>query len=119
MKQDLHIMLFILLILGWQWLQLTDMSLPHMLTSYLDDVLIVPLVYALIHAASSISTKIRRNEYKRLPYFLALYFFVVFEGIVPLFHKGFTADIWDGLAYLIGAMVCSNTPYLLSFKALK
>jgi hypothetical protein len=119
MKRDSLIVIFILLVLAWQWLQLTDVSLPYMLTSYLDDVLIVPLVYALIHAASSVSAKIRVNESKRLPYFLALYFFMVFEGIVPLFHKGFTADIWDGLAYLIGAMICSNKPYLLNFKALK
>jgi hypothetical protein len=111
MQKNESIALFVLAVLGWQWMQLAQIPLPSILTSYVDDVLIVPLTITTIHACASISPAnwsqhAIRNGF--LPYSIALYYSIMFEWIIPAFHSSFTADILDVLAYFAGAVLSQS-----------
>jgi hypothetical protein len=77
------------------------------LNSYFDDIVIIPLCMgaALILQRKFIT---KNNDFVFSNYitiFVIFYFFVVFEGVIPLFNQSFTSDIYDGLAYVTGALI--------------
>ncbi|MBW7466273.1 hypothetical protein ABID22_000054 [Pontibacter aydingkolensis] len=76
------------------------------LHTHLDDLLCMPVILTLILAAERLYF---RNPYFVLPrhYIVVsvLLFSIVFEGILPLLAAKYTADAWDIVAYVVGALI--------------
>ncbi|GAB3825351.1 hypothetical protein GCM10028895_34860 [Pontibacter rugosus] len=75
------------------------------LHTHLDDLLVLPLTLTIALAAE--------RAYFRKPGFIlpwrytwlaVLLFSVMFEGLLPLLHTKYTADLWDIAAYAAGAV---------------
>ena len=79
-------------------------ALPIWLTSYLSDVLCLPLVLSLALAAH----QLLYGRQATLPgtWVLAAWASIAlwFEGLLPLWSAQAVADPWDGLAYAVGAL---------------
>ncbi|WP_266203645.1 magnesium citrate secondary transporter [Pontibacter kalidii] len=103
-KQPLFIASFILAAAN-QALELAGIYIRPLHT-HLDDLLALPLTLTIALAAERLYF---RNPYFVLPLrytLLALLLFsLVFEGLLPLLHRRYTADPWDVLAYLAGAFI--------------
>ena len=72
------------------------------LHSYLDDVLCIPIFLGIWNWERSIwwgKTTLSISEILAL----VVLVFIVFEWVVPKYDARFTADYWDGAAYLLGA----------------
>lgn len=76
------------------------------LHAYLDDALFIPILMG-------VSLWIQRKWILKNPKFtfkwyyacwVWMYSFIVFELIFPQLNSAFTRDIWDGLAYAVGAI---------------
>jgi hypothetical protein len=77
-----------------------------LLNSWLTDFLFVPVV---AHAAIVFSRHFvvrNKNYIYPLSWLLAiaLYSAIAFEIVAPLFSSRATADLWDGVAYLLGGL---------------
>ena len=74
---------------------------------YLDDLLAIPVILTLAVAVQ------RQWIYRNPQYvlskiqviFAVLYLSIWFEGVLPVLSDKYTRDIWDILAYIIGAFV--------------
>ncbi|WP_299758799.1 magnesium citrate secondary transporter [uncultured Pontibacter sp.] len=97
--------LCLLLAVGNQALELSKVYIWPLHT-HLDDLLALPLTLTVALAAERLYFK---NPYFVLPKqytLLALLLFsVVFEGLLPRLHNKYTADAWDVLAYMVGALI--------------
>jgi hypothetical protein len=77
--------------------------------SYFADLLCLPILLSL---ATFFLQKMRLDKHFQLTtkmiFFVWLYVSIVFEVILPHFSIRYTADIWDVVAYAIGAIVFNN-----------
>ena len=85
------------------------------LHTHLDDLLCLPVVLTLILASERLYFQ---NPYFVLPraYTISavLLFSLVFELLLPVLHVKYTSDIWDVIAYGVGALLFQtiiNRPY--------
>lgn len=79
--------------------------LPY-IHAYLDDLLCFPIVLTLI---LFLLRKIYRNPHYRFTttqiVFAVAYFSLVFEVFLPYFSANYRGDVWDVVAYGLGAWV--------------
>lgn len=76
------------------------------LTSYLDDVLCLPLILGLILMAHRLRRGDGRLVLPRSHGLAALVVVAVwFEGVMPRVHPRYTADSWDLAAYALGLVL--------------
>lgn len=103
-RQPLFIF-FLILVAVNQALELSGVYIWPLHT-HLDDLLVLPLALTIALGAERLYFK---NPYFVLPLhytLLALLLFsLVFEGLLPLLHSRYTADLWDVLAYAAGAVI--------------
>jgi hypothetical protein len=78
---------------------------PTILQSYLDDVLVVPMLMG-------VALWVQHNWVSQAVVFsnktiagVWIYFTVVFEYLFPALNKSYTSDWTDGIAYLTGALL--------------
>ncbi len=74
------------------------------LHSYVDDILAMPILLGI--------WRWEQQHYWGISYLtnfqitaFTIVIFVLFESVIPHFVSGFTADWWDGVAYLAGSAV--------------
>ncbi len=74
---------------------------------YLDDLLALPVILTVAVAAQR--QWLYRNSFYTLTkiqvIFAVVYVSVLFEGILPAFSVKYTRDVWDMVAYILGAML--------------
>lgn len=83
-------------------LQIFTWPLVH---AYLDDLLALPVILTLVVAVQ------RQWVYRNPQYILSklqvtfavVYVAVLFEGVLPALSAQYTRDLWDVVAYLLGA----------------
>lgn len=102
----------ILLILGWLcytiffFTKKYGIVYPPLIQGYFSDFLAIPLILGIILLVMRIYTGnklFRLSVVKVLVAFL--YISIAFEGILPIYKPHFHADIWDVVAYGLGAGV--------------
>lgn len=107
MKLLLHPLFILasLLFLLNQFLESRQIFLPY-IHAYLDDLLCFPIVLTL---TLSLLRKIYQNPHFRFTtmqiVFAVAYFSLVFEVILPYFSANYKGDVWDVVAYSLGAKV--------------
>ena len=103
-RYHMAILLLACLAIGHQILQKGfDIFLP-LAHCYLDDVLAMPLLLAV--------WRWERRWWWQIPILrkrdillFTLFLFFLFEIVLPQYSTAYTADWWDGLAYLVGAIL--------------
>jgi hypothetical protein len=98
--------LAVLLFLTNQWLEYSGIYIP-LLFSYLDDLLVMPIVLTLTLLFQR-SVTYRNQAYVFSPWHVVVaivYFALVFEVVLPRYSERYTADPFDVLAYTAGGFL--------------
>jgi len=79
-------------------------SLP-LLSSYLDDLVIIPLMAGIaLRLQQRLFGPLHFTFKPYIPVLLWFYMVLVFECLLPMVNTAYTADIADGIAYAAGAV---------------
>lgn len=98
----------------------TALYFPELINSYLSDFLCMPIVLSI--ARYGVAYWINDASFQLNKWHIGsatLAFFIAFEAILPQLSKAYTADLFDGLMYLLGALFYFQfqTPFLSTHKS--
>lgn len=100
----------------WWWWLLVTIALSHqfvqrvlaidipLVHAYLDDVLCIPIFLTIWNWERQVWWGAPPLKWGEILVFVLLTF-AFFELVLPQYDPRFTADYWDGLAYLLGAFL--------------
>lgn len=85
--------------------QRINITLPSIVNNYLNDLLCMPIVLALIQTIIRLSEK---HKHYKIPLYLifiiAIYYSIYFEWFMPKYNQRYTADSIDVFLYFIGGI---------------
>jgi len=85
--------------------QRMNITLPSIVNNYLNDLLCMPIVLALIQSIIKLSEK---HKHYKIPLYLifiiTIYYSIYFEWFMPKYSQRYTADVIDVFLYFIGGI---------------
>lgn len=94
-----------------------ELYFPELINSYLSDLLCIPIVLSVARYGIAYWFNDANFQLNKLHIASAtLSFIIVFEQILPSINTVYTADIIDGVMYIIGAIIFHTfqSPYISS-----
>lgn len=86
--------------------QKVHLKLPVFVNNYLNDILCIPI---LLKVSQLVIRHIKSNNRLKIPISLQIFvttlYALVFEVILPNFHKRYTSDFLDVIAYFFGLII--------------
>ncbi len=80
-------------------------SAPLFVSSYLDDIVVIPIILPIVQVLLRI---IQKNQHYQLDFGMVLttvlLLTIVFEIILPRYSTRYTSDYWDVFCYSLGAL---------------